>query len=267
MVGVLISRPLLATFLITIVVQLTTYTIAVVNQFDTITDLSGTSNFVILAWTCVYFSHLTRRKLALVIMVTIWGVRLGRYLFTRVLQRGKDERFDKIRIHPIRFLAFFLIQALWVWIVSFPVTLAITSPVRTKLNKIDYLGWALWFIGFLWEAIGDSQKSAFNANPENKNQILKTGLYRFSRYPNYFGEILLWTGIFITSSNQLHDYELAIACISPFFTFYLLRYLSGVPLGDKKYNSRYEKLEDLTEEWREYKESTNILIPWFPRSK
>lgn len=215
-------------------------------------------NFVLLAGIGYFATSIKdTRKLVSTLMVFIWGLRLGSYLFYRVMVRGKDDRFDKIRINPVRFFIFFIIQALWVWIVSLPVTLLNHSTQSPKVGLFDYIGWVLWTIGFLYEAIADQQKYIFNSNPENKNKVLKTGLYKFSRYPNYFGEILLWFGLFLSSTSALSFSESLVSSISPLFTYLLLRYVSGVKLTDIRYNQRFK--ED--PEWLEYKAKTNIFIP------
>ena len=154
---------------------------------------------------------------------------------------------------------------IWVWIVSLPVTLANHEKYDSPISILDIIGWSFWIIGFIWEAISDQQKYNFNLNPENKKKILKTGLWKYSRYPNYFGEIFLWTGIFLSSTSSLiPDFNSILkASASPLLTFVLLKYVSGVRLSDQRYNERFGNQE----EWIKYKESTNLFIPGFPRSK
>jgi steroid 5-alpha reductase family enzyme len=117
------------------------------------------------------------------ILTIIWAIRLGTYLLYRVIKRGKDVRFDKIRINPIRFLVFFIIQAIWITITTFPVILINSNNNQTQnITIIETVGFFVWGFGFLYETIADYHKLFFNSNKENDGKLLKTGLYKYSRY-------------------------------------------------------------------------------------
>eukprot|EP01080_Neovahlkampfia_damariscottae_P003088 gene3088-5258_t len=258
------TEPLWSTAVITVFIQLVTYSIAVSFQFDTITDFSGGSNFILLAiFGIISRNTYFKRQIIITTMVLIWGVRLALFLFIRVLKRGRDERFDKIRINPIRFLIFFIIQMIWVWVVSLPVTLMNHQQIDVPISILDLIGWSFWVFGFLWEAISDQQKYNFNLNPENKSKVLNTGLWRYSRYPNYFGEILLWIGIFLSAVGSFDGdlMNILISSGSPLLTIVLLRFVSGVRLTEIRYNQRFGDRED----WLQYKASTNLFIPGIPK--
>eukprot|EP00997_Jenningsia_sp_PLL12_P006114 NODE_2659_length_887_cov_44.805489_g2189_i0.p1 GENE.NODE_2659_length_887_cov_44.805489_g2189_i0~~NODE_2659_length_887_cov_44.805489_g2189_i0.p1 ORF type:complete len:283 (-),score=-37.79 NODE_2659_length_887_cov_44.805489_g2189_i0:37-846(-) len=258
------ERPLLFSLTFTSAMQFTTYLISATFQFDYITDFSGSLNFILVT----LFSLLNNqtfytRQNILTSFVLIWGIRLGTFLLKRVLIRGHDARFNKIRINKIRFAIFFIIQALWVFITTIPVILINTSKKNIpELNVFDYIGFACWIIGFLTEAIADHQKHAFNLNKKGR-VFIADGIWKYSRYPNYFGEILLWSGIFISSIQQLRaNYGESAwgAIISPIFTYLLLVYVSGIRLTDKRYNRLFKG----NKQWEMYKKTTPRLIPWFP---
>ena len=192
----------------------------------------------------------------LVALVFIWAVRLGTYLFRRIQKAGKDDRFDELKPSFLRFLNVWTIQGLWVTLTLAAALVAITSETRQGLDLFAALGFLLWLVGFAIEVAADSQKSAFNANPENKGRFIQTGLWAHSRHPNYFGEIMLWVGIAIIALPVLRGWGW-VALISPVFVTLLLTRVSGVPLLEAKADKKWGGQED----YEAYKQNTPPLIP------
>ncbi|OWZ16956.1 Plasma membrane protein [Phytophthora megakarya] len=257
----------------TIVMQCSFFVMAYTCQFDKVTDLAGALNFVVLAVLSLVLQNVfDPRAIVLTCLQVVWALRLGSFLLIRVLKRGKDERFDEMRANCMAFFGFWVFQILWVFLVSFPVILA------NSCNKIDnfgeprdYVGIALWAIGMMVENAADTSKSAFNDNPKNKGKLLRSGVWKYSRHPNYFGEILCWVGVTITASANFKGGEtwFYVSCISPVFTFLVLMFLSGVPLAEDRYDERF----GLDPDYIEYKSSTSplIMLPptiyrWMPDS-
>eukprot|EP00128_Syssomonas_multiformis_P006237 Colp12_sorted_trinity150504_noHs@750 len=190
-------------------------------------------------------------------MVLLWAFRLGSFLFTRILKDGRDTRFEKIKPNPVRFLVAWTIQGLWVFLTALPVYIVDTSANNPELSAIDYAGWAIWVVGWLFEVVADRQKSAFRADPKNKNKFITTGLWSISRHPNYFGEIVLWWGIFIAATPVLQGFQY-LAILSPLFVMFLLNRVSGVPLLEKKADKEWGD----NPEYKAYKQRTPVLIPF-----
>ena len=196
------------------------------------------------------------RSVLLWVMVILWAVRLGTYLYTRIQKRGKDARFDDIKPSFARFLNVWTIQGMWVSFTVGAALAGITTAARKPLDLFAILGAALWAIGFAIEVAADLQKSRFNADPANRGRFIQTGLWARSRHPNYFGEILLWVGVAIAAFPVLHGWQL-VTLISPFFVALLLIRVSGIPLLEKRADAKWGGQAD----YEEYKKRTPVLIP------
>jgi len=207
-------------------------------------------------------------------LVVIWGTRLFTFLVNRIQQDGKDSRFDSLKSNG--FLTFalpFTIQALWAYLVDLPVIIGNTQlnsnenseedKTENEINKYDYAGWSLFIIGFLIEFISDVQKSSFRSNPENKHKFITSGLWSLSRHPNHFGEILLWIGITLSSSNSFNIKKNPfniLGYLSPIFTSFIVLGVSGVPMLEKSGLKRWGN-DPL---YQHYIKNTSLFIPWFP---
>ncbi|KAG7153786.1 Zinc finger protein 362-like [Homarus americanus] len=132
---------------------------------------------------------------------------LGLFLFTRIVKAGKDRRFDKTRANPVRFFYAWTLQGVWVLVTILPSLLAVLSPRQRPVGTRDYIGWGIWAMGFLIEVVADYQKTVFKNNPANKDKFINTGLWALSRHPNYFGEILLWFGLYVSASSTFSGWE------------------------------------------------------------
>lgn len=188
-------------------------------------------------------------------MVVVWAVRLGSFLFRRVRKDGGDGRFDQIKLDPLRFFMTWTIQGLWVLFTAAAALAVITSGDRADLGWVAFVGIAVWVVGFVVEVVADRQKSAFRADPANKGKFIATGLWAWSRHPNYFGEITLWLGIAIIALPLLDGWRWVVL-ISPVFVWALITRVSGVPMLERRADEKWGGDED----YEAYKASTPVLM-------
>lgn len=188
-------------------------------------------------------------------MVMIWALRLSSFLFLRISKSGKDSRFDEIKHRPIRFLMAWTLQGLWVLLTAAAALAVITGGERVPLGIVGIAGIAVWAAGMLIEIVADRQKSRFKADPGNEGKFINVGLWAWSRHPNYFGEILLWTGMAIVAIPVLQGWQWA-TLISPVFVAFLLIKVSGIPLLEVKADERWGGSED----YEAYKRRTPVLM-------
>jgi steroid 5-alpha reductase family enzyme len=194
-------------------------------------------------------------RVTLAAMVVVWAVRLGSFLFVRVRRDGSDGRFDKIKVHPLAFLATWTLQALWVSMTVAAALAAIT--VADGLGGVwAMLGVIVWLIGYAIEVVADTQKRRFRADPANAGRFISTGLWSRSRHPNYFGEILLWSGVALMAVPTLSGWRWVVL-ISPVFVWLLLTRVSGVPLLEARAAARFG--DDLA--YGAYVKHTPVLVP------
>lgn len=213
------------------------------------------------------------RTVILVCLVLVWSARLGTFLFLRVWIRRKDGRFDDIRGNWSKLAAFWGLQAAWILLVSLPLILlngvgAIDGQrvASRGINFFDAVGWGLWCAGFYLETVADHEKHVFSAiaRADRTLPFITTGLWQFSRHPNYFGEIVLWCGVWLSAAQGLRNWSLLavlFALVSPAATFHFLVSLSGIPVAEARDDRRYGKLLA----YQQYKAITSPLIPIPPR--
>lgn len=160
----------------------------------------------------------------------------------------------------MQFLVAWILQGVWALVVSLPLLLLnatdTSNPSFNALQWTDVIGILAWGLGFLIETVADFQKLAFKSDPGNKGKFIQTGLWAWSRYPNYFGEMLLWWGIFLGCSASFHGAEW-IAVVSPLFVAFLLLFVSGIPLQERQAQARWGQ----DEEYQTYRARTNLLLP------
>jgi len=220
-------------------------------------DLAGSLTFILLSHMSHAQSKMTVRQSLHSWMIFAWACRLGTFLFMRVLKDNGDKRFDKARDSPGTFLVFWTLQGVWVWVTLLPTLILNTQRRDAVIGNRDYLGYALWTIGFLFEVVADMQKSIFRANPNNDGKFISTGLWSISRHPNYFGEILLWFGLYVSGSSVFRGYQY-MSVISPIFIFLLITRVSGIPLLEKSGLRKWGNLP----EYKKYLEDVPVLIPF-----
>ena len=192
------------------------------------------------------------------ILISVWTLRLGMFLFYRVFKVGEDDRFEAVKTSASRFFIWFTVSGLWVSLTSIAAINILTTKIDHNNYYFVYLGALVWLFGFLFEVISDYQKMKFKNIPENKNKFIDTGLWSLSRHPNYFGEIILWIGIFIITLPSISGIDY-ITIISPIFVYFLLNKISGINLLEIKAQKRWGKLDS----YKEYRSKTPQLIPKF----
>ena len=218
--------------------------------------VGGISYITVIAVAVLLSTELDLRATLVAAMVMIWSLRLATFLFLRVLAAGSDSRFDEIKTRPLRFLMAWTLQGLWVLLTSAAALAVITGGVRQPLGVIGVIGIATWLIGIVIEVVADHQKSRFRNDPANEGRFIDTGLWAWSRHPNYFGEIVLWTGVAIVAVPVLQGWQWA-TLISPVFVIALLTKVSGLPQLEKKADERWGGQK----EYEDYKSRTPVLIP------
>lgn len=220
-------------------------------QTEKFFDLAGSLTYLsVVCLALVLSDDLDARAVIAAVLVAVWAIRLGSFLFRRIRKDGKDGRFDAIKPHFWRFLRAWSLQGLWV-IATLACALAIiTSDERKSLGLVGIIGIAVWIFGFVIEVVADQQKSAFRADPANTGRFINVGLWAWSRHPNYFGEITLWAGMAILALPLLSGWRY-VMLISPIFVFLLLTRISGVPMleyrGKKKWGDEPAYQEYLAE--------------------
>ena len=200
------------------------------------------------------------RTVLLAVLVLVWALRLGSFLFARVRRAGGDRRFDEIKTDWARFLTFWVIQALWVTITAGAALAAMTAADKQEFGAVGALGLAVWVLGFGIEVVADRQKSAFRADSRNAGAFIDSGLWAWSRHPNYFGELVLWIGIALIALPALSGWQY-LMLVSPLFVFLLLTRVSGVPALERGADERWGGQPD----YEAYKSSTPVFFPRPPR--
>ena len=229
-------------------------------QTEKFYDLTGSVTYLSVVWFVFLSTYqsisLNFGNLILVLLISIWTIRLGLFLFMRIHKAGEDKRFRTIKTSASQFFMTFTISGLWVTLCSMCALVAISSPEGLVMNALTYVGIILFIIGFGIEIVADNQKTAFRSIEANKDSFITSGLWSKSRHPNYFGEVLLWFAIAVISFSSLEGLQL-ITLISPVFTYILLVYVSGVrmleDMNDKKWAD--------DEQYKSYKKNTPMLFP------
>ena len=233
---------------------------AYIFQTEKFYDLTGSLTYLSVIWYSLavssdQFANLNVANIAIVLLISLWAIRLGSFLFMRIHHDGEDKRFRSIKPSASQFFMTWTLQGLWVSLCSMCALTAISSNTGIVTNAFFYIGLALFILGFSIEVMADMEKSAFKAIQDNKDKFITTGLWARSRHPNYFGEIVLWTGIAVMSFSSLQGLQY-LTLISPIFTYLLLVYVSGVRMlearGDLKWGD--------DPEYQDYKKRTPVLF-------
>jgi steroid 5-alpha reductase family enzyme len=224
-------------------------------------DLTGSLTYISLIVVSVLAADdVDARALIVAAAVIIWALRLGSFLFRRVKRDGGDGRFDWIKTNFLRFFMTWSLQALWVLLTLAAALAVITAEDREDVDVFMIVGMAVWLLGFAIEVVADRQKSVFRSNPANEGRFITSGIWAWSRHPNYFGEITLWVGIAITAIPVLSGWRWLVL-ISPVFVIVLLTRISGIPMLERRGEKRWGD----DPEFRSYTDNTSVLIPRPPR--
>lgn len=231
-------------------------------------DLTGSVTYIISILISIMLhgpSTLSLRQQILNSFVIVWAIRLGSFLYTRISREdGKDSRFDKIRNNFYSFFNFWTIQGLWVFLTALPVYClndSTQSNTNNELNMLDFIGCSIWCFGIVLETIADEQKRVFRKDSRNHSKFINIGVWKLCRHPNYFGEIILWCGIFLSASQGFERYSQYISILSPIMLSLLIINVSGVVLLEKSSDLKWGNEVD----YQNYKKTTPVLIPFFGR--
>ena len=202
-------------------------------------DLMGSITYLTTVLAALYITDSGKiSDYMIVSCVVIWAIRLGSFLFMRIHKAGEDRRFREIKTNFTRFFMTWTLQGMWVSMCLLCVLTALSSNNGIILNNVFYFGLLIFIFGFIIEVIADNQKTVFRKDVNNKDKFITTGLWSYSRHPNYLGEILLWFGVAIMSFSSLQGLQY-LTLISPIFVYILLVYISGIRMlenqGDKKW--------------------------------
>lgn len=239
------------------------WVLSLVKRNAAIVDIFWGLGFVVVAWLTFYSAqgYLLRRSL-LVVMTTLWGVRLAAHIAVRSMGKGEDRRYKAWRESHgksfwwVSLFKIFLLQGLLLWVISLPIQAGQLSRLPDRFTSLDLLGFTVWLTGFLFEALADWQLAGFQSDPGNKGKVLDSGLWSLTRHPNYFGECMLWWGIFaVALSNPWNAWTV----LSPLVLTLLLLKVSGVALMEKS-------IVETRPGYGVYMKTTSAFLPRFRKS-
>ncbi|MCA9212716.1 MAG: DUF1295 domain-containing protein [Planctomycetales bacterium] len=227
-----------------------------------IVDVAWGIGFVVVAW--VSFAGgsavTATSRLLIPILTTVWGIRLSAYLFCRNHGKPEDYRYQAMRekwgdqFPIVSLLTVFALQGCIMWIVSLPVQVG--SALRVEnMSRLTSIGVAMWAVGLFFETVGDWQLARFKSDPTNKGRVLASGLWRYTRHPNYFGDFLVWWGLYLASVSMTHTWW---TIVGPLTMSLLLLQVSGVTLLERSLNASKP-------EYAEYSRRTSAFFPWPPQ--
>jgi len=250
------------TALIILVFMTLLWIVSLVLKNSSIVDIFWGTGFVITAWASFALTPqgFLGRKILLASLVTIWGLRLSIHILVRNWGKGEDFRYQKWRNESGKnwwwysYFKVFLLQGVLMWAITAPLTAAQFRSLPNHLIWLDFLAIFVWLVGFFFESAGDWQLSCFKANPQNKGEVLRSGVWRYTRHPNYFGDATQWWAYYLLAAAAGAYW----AVFSPIImTLFLLR-VSGVTMLEST-------LKETKPGYREYIQSTSPFIPWLPR--
>ena len=228
-------------------IQWVSFIPAFIFQTEKFYDLTGSITYLTAVFYTLYITGSNNLSdLIIVACVAVWAIRLGSFLFMRIHKAGEDRRFRTIKPNFTRFLMTWTLQGMWVSMCLLCVLTALSSYSGVVMNSLFFIGLLVFILGLSIEIIADYQKTIFRRNIENKDKFITTGLWSLSRHPNYFGEILLWTGIAIMSISSLQGLQY-LTLISPIFVYVLLVYISGVRILEAQAEKKWGHLDSFKE--------------------
>ncbi len=237
-------------------IQWVSFIPAFIFQTEKFYDLTGSITYLTAVFYTLYVTGSNNLSdLIIVACVAVWAIRLGSFLFMRIHKAGEDRRFRTIKPNFTRFLMTWTLQGMWVSMCLLCVLTALSSYSGVIMNSIFFIGLIVFILGLSIEIIADYQKTVFRRNIENKDKFITTGLWSLSRHPNYFGEILLWTGVAVMSISSLQGLQY-ITLISPIFVYILLVYISGIRILEDQAKKKWGDLDS----FKEYLKNTPRLF-------
>lgn len=233
--------------------------ISLIQKSNDVADIAWGLGFVVVSAYCFFSYPHTPVAVLVYALVTLWGVRLSAHIGLRSRGKTEDFRYQKMRTDWGKtvvwrsFLQVYVLQGFFMWVISLPILVASVADFPT-LNGFSAVGVLLWVIGFAFEAIGDYQLSVFIKQKKNKGDIMQTGLWQYTRHPNYFGEVVLWWGIFIVVLPLDNG---VWSIFSPLMITFLLLKVSGIPMLEAKYKDNPQ--------FQAYKRRTSAFFPMLPK--
>lgn len=231
---------------------------------SSIVDIFWGLGFVVVNWSGFFLTMsgdgTSPRQWLLGILVTIWGLRLSIHILARNHGKPEDFRYAKWRKEAgaawwwRSFFKVFILQGVLMWIISTPLLAVQLYAGRSPIGAFDILAVAVWLVGFIFESLGDLQLARFKADPANKGMLMNRGVWRYTRHPNYFGDAAQWWGYYLIAVAAGGFWTL----FSPLLMTFFLYQVSGVKLLEKT-------MVETRAGYKEYMETTNAFIPWFPK--
>lgn len=238
--------------------------VSLVKKNASIVDIFWGLGFILIAWVTFFRAQGNlERQIVLTGLTTVWGLRLSLHILKRSWGHGEDRRYQAWRekyganFWWVSLFSIFATQGILIWIISLSVQVGQLSPRPPGLTGLDVLGTLVWAAGFTFEAVADRQLARFRADPANKGNVMNQGLWAFSRHPNYFGETLIWWGLWLIAAATPGGFW---TIVSPLAITYLLLKVSGVTLLEKD-------IVDRRPEYQKYKDTVSAFVPWFPKKK
>ncbi len=233
---------------------------SVVKKRNDVADVAWGLGFILVAWISFFIGNgESARGLLVGILISIWGLRLAWHIHVRNRGKTEDYRYAKWRQEWGKWFYFrsyaqvYMLQGFLLYLIILPVFFINRESV-SSFNYLDILGVAVWLIGFFFEVVGDAQLARFIKNPSNKGALMQEGLWRYTRHPNYFGEVTLWWGIWLISISSSVN---VLSVIGPLTITFLILKVSGIPLLEKKYEGRPD--------FEAYKRKTSMFLPLPPK--
>lgn len=237
------------------------FAISVGQKRNDVADIAWGLGYVLLCGFLFFTQNKNSAALLVYSLVSIWGLRLSTHLFWRNRKKTEDFRYKKWReewgrwFYLRSYFQVYLLQGLILLVIATPLFVA-SRAEAAQWSALTYVGSGLWLTGFYFQAVADFQLLQFKRKHQGEERIMKSGLWRYSRHPNYFGELLMWWGIFLIVLPLPHGWW---AIISPLSITFLLLFVSGIPMLEKRYEGHPE--------FEVYKKRTSVLIPWIPRKE
>lgn len=239
------------------------YVLSIIKKRSDLADEAWGLGFITIALTSGIVEKFSGVLSIITVLVSVWGLRLFWHIYKRHQKTTEDARYQELKRNGQmnfwnQYVKIYLFQGILMILVATPIIFS--SVLKTAFNDLkfyNYLGLAIWTFGFIFESTADVQLRHFLSEPQNKGKLMTSGLWHYSRHPNYFGEITMWWGIFILIYSNYQTSTWVISAIGPLTITILILFVSGVPLMEKRYVGR--------KDWEEYAKKTSVLIPWFKK--
>lgn len=255
----MLLKTFLFSFLLILTYALFWFVISLLKKRNDLADIAWGLGYIVLSTFLIWFNGWSARLGLMLILVTLWGLRLATHIYWRNRGKKEDFRYKKWRqewkyFYLRSFFQVYFLQGILLLLIASPIILTSAAP-GGPLHWLDWGGVGIWSLGFFFEAVGDYQLSQFKKNPENKGKVMRSGLWQYTRHPNYFGEVTLWWGIFLIGLSSGYGWW---GIIGPLTITFLILKVSGIPMLEKKYEGN--------KDFEDYKKRTSVFFPWFPKN-